>query len=166
MWSWWNSADAVSSLAWWARWIAAIAAVIAVVLGHRLSALQNAKQQPRTITPEQKNAFLRATKPSPKGKVHVVFNSPEAEISDFAERILDMLNSAGFDTDNTLSQGIGGKPRAGIVLLIQDTKHPPAHVEILRSVLHGIGIEARIEEEPESHLSPEEVECLVGNRPN
>jgi len=164
MWSWWNTQETISLLASIARWTGVVVAVVILVLGQRLSALQSAKQRWRTITPEQRSAFINATKTSPKGNVHIIFNSPEAEISEYAEKIWEMVDSAGFDTAKTLSQGIGGRPRTGIVLLIKDREHAPAHAEVIRSALQRIGIETQIDEKPDSHESTESLDLVVGNK--
>lgn len=140
-------------------------AVLILILGQRLTTLQNINQLPRTITSQQKDAFIGTTKILPKGKVRVIYNPPEKEVFEYAESVLEMLDSAGFDTGNTISQGIGGRPKTGVVLVVGDREHPPAHLEIVATALRHIGIESEIDED--SHMrqyNPELVEVIVGNR--
>lgn len=162
----WDSVEFVSKLNFAVQITGAICGILIVLIGFHLSALQDAKEKNRTITPSQEAAFINATRTTPKGKVHVIYNSPEAEVYEFAKRIWEVLDQAGFDLDIHLSQGIGGAPRRGIVLVINDRSKPPKHVEALKSALQNLGFDVLIEDEPDSHQDPESVEVFVGNKPN
>jgi len=80
----------------------------------------------RSITKEQREAFIAITKDSPKGKVFVICIQGDTESHQYATAINEMLFSAGYQPTNQVStfQPFGG-PVFGIQIGIESKEEAP-----------------------------------------
>jgi len=96
------------------------------------------KVQPRTVPPDKKDALLRSLKALPKGSVLVGYDWMDTEANLCAQEILTPLVNAGFPAryiyDKNGKWDILNLGLVGIVVVVNDSSHPPAHMQgILRS---------------------------------
>lgn len=74
----------------------------------------------RTITPEQRAAFLRVVENAPKGKVEVSVEAGDPEAFAFGSRIRDMLQAAGYGVSPLMgSFTLFGQPLLGVRLSVK-----------------------------------------------
>lgn len=99
------------------------------------------KQQPRSITDEQRELFISELRDVPKGKVTVMIFSHDAEITRYANQIRDMVSDAGFDVDVVKTDLDADWTPAGVILGVRDAVTQPHFAVPMQHAFSGIGIE-------------------------
>jgi hypothetical protein len=102
------------------------------------------KQRPRAVTPEQRAAFIEATKGGPFGPVVLATRTalPNKEQEDFTMGLRKMLDSAGFgnkefDIINGFSTGVDPKQ---FLSFVSNGDVPPSYFSNVAGGLHKIGL--------------------------
>lgn len=168
----WNSEEFVSRLNFIIQIIGACIGVLIVLVGYHLSSLQEAKAQPRTITPEQKTAFAKFLENRPKGPVRVMSISTTNEVKQYVNEIRSMLDEAGcgLPPDSTVRIVLGdvsvSNNPGGTAILVRSLKNAPAHAGSVQKAFESIkipmpGIEVTTEQ---TVVLPGEVVVFVAER--
>jgi hypothetical protein len=120
-------------------------------------------QEPRHITPEKEEIFIRKCKIlAPGESVLVEYNAGDAETFRFACEINDMLRKAGFlvseNKDMSATMPLG-PPYVGVTIRVGAEDKQPVHAKILQEAFAAIDIDA-----PGSIGGPPEdrVDIMVG----
>jgi hypothetical protein len=92
--------------------------------------------KPRTVTPEQRDAFVKALSGVPRGKVNISVITGDPEAFTFASQLFEILGSIGFDVGPQMgSMTLFGKPPVGITASIASQSSAPAFAEPLLDAL-------------------------------
>ncbi len=121
----------------------------------------------RTVTAEQRQAFIKATKELPKGRLFVIAVQGDTEAYKYAEAINEMLFAAGYEPTKQLSTvGNFGGPTTGITAGIASEENKPAFSEPLILALQGAGFPVQpIIVSGAASRGPEYVHITVGSKP-
>ena len=161
---WWNSLETVSFLSTTAQWIVAIMGVAVLVFGLRATALQRRADEaerartaaavaearsradesldrlrPRSITQEQRAAFLAATAKQPKGAVTVIPVMGNAEAEQYARQLADLLRAGGYGVEAGGMLPMDNTP-VGLGLTVRRGETYPHHADALQTALTKVGI--------------------------
>ena len=164
MFSWWSSVETVSILSTGAQWVVAVAGVAALVFGLRSSALKDrvdaaervrvaaelqearsradeslARQRPRSIGPQQREAFLAAAGDKPKGPVTVIPLMGNAESEGLAKQLLGLLHDAGYSVEMSGMMPMDNTP-TGVGLTVKRGEQYPLHTDGLQAAFNSAGI--------------------------
>jgi hypothetical protein len=97
---------------------------------------------PRTITAADRSKFISAVRDAPKGKVDIWFAAADPEANAFAERLVSLLNEAGYQAK------VGGgfmaaisPPLVGVIICIADGTNPPPLANPLRYAFKQVDID-------------------------
>lgn len=93
---------------------------------------------PRTITQQQREAFLRVAASQPKGLVILNPLSGQTEPTQYAHAIADMLNAAGYTTEVLGMMPMGAV--VGVGLTVKPGEEYPPHTEGLIAAFAATGI--------------------------
>jgi hypothetical protein len=102
----------------------------------------------RTITSEQRDAFVRTLNGTPRGKITLQFFSGNTEAYEFAKKVRDLLLFAGYELpeepkpDRMTGFITFGPPVIGVAVCSKDPNAPPPLAEPLRMAFRAIGINA------------------------
>jgi hypothetical protein len=95
----------------------------------------------RTITPEQRTAFLRVLENAPKGSVEISVVTDDREAFGFASQIRDILQAAGYDVGLMGSFTIFGQPLIGVRLNVKSAEKQPPHGGPIQQALEAAGVQ-------------------------
>jgi hypothetical protein len=162
--SWWNSVETVSALSTWAQWIVAIAGVAALVFGLRASTLKERadiaerarvaaelqqarsradesldRQRPRSVSAQQREAFLAAAANKPKGPVTLIPLMGNVESEQFAKQLAGLLQDAGYPVEMSGMLPMDNTP-TGVGLTVKRGEKYPAHTDGLQAAFNQAGI--------------------------
>lgn len=162
--SWWNSLDAVNALSAIAQWTVVVAGVAALVFSSRASTLKEradeaerqrvavelqeararaedalARQQGRTITVQQREAFLAAATLKPKGPVTVIPLMGNAESTQYGQQLADLLRAAGYKVELGGMMPMDSTP-TGTGLTVRRGERYPPHTDGLEAAFREAGI--------------------------
>jgi hypothetical protein len=164
MFSWWSSVETISVLRTLAQWVAAVAGVAALAFNLRASALKDraaavertrvaadlqetrsradeslARQQPRGISPQQREMFLVAASDKPKGPVTVIPLMGNVESEQFAKQLAELLANAGYSVDTSGMLPMDNTP-TGVGLTVKAGEKYPSHTDGLQAAFNSAGI--------------------------
>jgi hypothetical protein len=148
--------------------LAAIAGICWVIDGkltHRLSFLQSIGWR---ITDEQKAGFAQYLKYAPKGNVRVDWCMNEGqESADMVNRIIDMLNAAGYTTDDSHSiLTMSPDPPRGVLICVVAPQNRPPFADAIMAAFNAVNFPVRGQGGGGIlGLGTNEVEIIVGNKP-
>lgn len=121
----------------------------------------------RTVTSDQRRAFIDATKDLPKGRLFVIAVMGDTESYKYAEAINEMLFAAGYEPTKQVSTvGSFGGPTTGITAGIESEDNKPTFAEPLILALQGAGFPVQpIIVSGAASRGPEYVHITVGSKP-
>lgn len=125
------------------------------------------KLSPRTLTDEQKKAFLAFVINTPKGKVSFKCIGNSKEAFDYTTAIKDLLTTARFDVAASIPMFISTGFRAtGISMSIRSAERQPAHAGDIQKGFESIGVPmpCSVDADDQS-LSEDMVVIYVGAKP-
>jgi hypothetical protein len=134
------------------------------ILQVKLLELENRTAQ-RTITPENREKFIKYLSSAPKGTVLIYMNtSGGSEIEKYAQRIREMVYAAGYFGNGVNIEG--GRPMMeGINIGIRDTNSQPPFAGPIQRAFKEIGIDANGYIAPKSEIDTNSVIVYVGSKP-
>jgi hypothetical protein len=119
------------------------------------------RQRPRSITPEQREAFIQLLSPIEKGKVTFKVNAGDNEALDFAVAIQEMVKSAGCEVIGEMLRFIStGRAMSGIELKIKNKAAPPVHASNIQKAFEAIGIACPASGEAANDPLPEDTVAI------
>jgi hypothetical protein len=125
-----------------------------------------AKIQPRTITPEQRIQLTNLLSSCPKGKVFVMASVLDAEATDFAKQIEDVLKNAGFEVVRPSSfsdpNSILATSQTGLHLVVKDMKNAPPYAAFIQRSFMNCGISMDGSWAGKADFASNRVEIAVG----
>jgi hypothetical protein len=104
----------------------------------------------RIVTPEQEQSFITYLHTAPKAKVSMTYLSNDPETANFAVRIAELLNNAGYDAPKGLREMSSVLPiglMVGVTISVKDEKNVAAGA--LQSAFRTISIDAQGSVRPE-----------------
>jgi hypothetical protein len=98
----------------------------------------------RTITEEHRRQFIHLLENAPKGKIAVCRAvTSGGDTAEYAEKIREMLVSAGYDCGTMVAWGMGGDvPPNGIFVAVRSLTNQPPFSEPVLNAFIAIGIDA------------------------
>jgi hypothetical protein len=133
----------------------AVFGVLIVLVGFHLSALQDAKQQGRTISAKQQSIILSSLSSTPKGFLSIWFDSGDPETYNFAVQIRDVLTKAGYtvvEPNSLITLGTGA-PEQGVIVGTYSEREPE-YGQAICVALEKAGIPVTRRYEPASANKP------------
>lgn len=124
--------------------------------------------QPRTISPQQKEAFLNFMRDKPKGKVNLAILAMDNESNSYVQRLFELLQEAGFTLPGSIMAPIGGfglhasNATTSTYLLFSASAQPPAHAGALRGAFQAAGIVVAVVDTVNSGLPVAPDEVVIG----
>jgi len=111
-----------------------------LVLRSNVMALE-LKLQQRTITPENREKFIKFLINKPRGMIRVSASEGSGyEVETYAERIRKMCFAAGYDVGKKTTIYIGGQIPAGIGIGVANITNQPPFAGAVQKALKEIGI--------------------------
>jgi hypothetical protein len=102
------------------------------------------RQHPRTITDDQRTAFIAFMSHGPKGKVSFKCLASDNEAQAFAEQLKKLVSQVGCEVSDTVLGFIApAVPISGIHIKIKNMESPPDHAAWLQGAFAAIGINAQ-----------------------
>jgi hypothetical protein len=124
----------------------------------------------RHLTAEQRTKIINFlhtpdARAVPKGPIRVERLILDEPAQPFAEQVKDAFAAGGWPSGDIGRDMIppGGKIPVGIVLIVHDAKHAPAHVGLIQHALTAAGLEPTLGENP--NIPEEIVEIMIGVKP-
>jgi hypothetical protein len=114
----------------------------------------------RVITPEQETAVLRLLADAPKGTVVVTAALIDGEATNYAKRLKDVLQTAGYHVSDP-PQSMLSISNAGLNIVVKDTANPPLIAGPLRHALM-VGLDTQVTPLNNANLSPSDVWIAIG----
>lgn len=125
-----------------------------------------AKTGPRTITPDERTALLSNLKKCPKGKVFVEASILDAEATQYAVQIENVLTNSGFEVDRPSSfidpNSILANSETGIHLVVKEPKTAPLYAAYLQKAFNDSGVELDGSIAGDTNFPTNKVEIAIG----
>ncbi|WP_434877302.1 hypothetical protein [Bradyrhizobium sp. HKCCYLRH2057] len=121
---------------------------------------------PRSIGRDQREKLIAALKSAPKGKVFVIGSFFDAESTQFANEISQILKDAGFEISDMLPRPNRpiGYNQPGAWLWVNDVKQAPPHARPIQDNFKEAGVYLDGQSHPDL-VQPDEVLIAVSSHP-
>ncbi len=120
------------------------------------------RQQPRTLTPEQRGQLVKALRSGPRGPVDTISVLGDAESHAFAIELDTLLKEAGWVTGGVSQAVFSGNP-TGLIIKVHSKETVPPHAVPLQRALNSIGVS--VAAEADSKIPAQSLALVIGRRP-